>query len=73
MEYKANQTVTKSNDFLKQWQERKKANEVESIAFAKTLEFQEIKTRLRKKNEARGIIIPKKNEYDLSPSGAICW
>jgi hypothetical protein len=51
---------TNAKDFIKQWKERKKQNEEESKEFALTIEFQEIKTRLRKKNEARGIIIPKK-------------
>ena len=59
MENTQKQPITESNDFIKQWQERKKANEAESIAFAQTLEFKEIKTRLRKKNAARGIIIPR--------------
>jgi hypothetical protein len=49
----------KSQDFIKQWKERKKQNEQESKQFALTPEFQEIKNRLRKKNAERGIIIPR--------------
>lgn len=49
----------KSQDFIRNWKERKKQNERESKQFALTPEFQEIKNRLRKKNAERGIIIPR--------------
>ena len=47
---------------INRWKERRKLSEEETQARVKTPEYQDILKKLRERNAAKGIVIPKNNE-----------
>ena len=45
--------------FIKRWKESKEESRKETEKFVKSIEFQEMKKRLKEKNERRGFVTPK--------------
>ena len=44
--------------FIKRWKESKEESRKETEKFVKSIEFQEMKKRLKEKNERRGFVTP---------------